>query len=203
MTWVSEVVPSSVSQLERVSCQSATSCLAVGIGASGPVQVGGAILTTSDGGTTWTSAAVPSDSGALEGVTCVPTTTICFVSGVSLDAVTNGVGVGGLLRQPVLRCQASGRHLQSPVRAPSRPPPWRDGLGHRVTSTAIRSRAIRSRAILGEVFAPAAAVVATSSPTTAVPGASTGGGQIFASGDGGSTWTEQVVPAQSAEVADL
>ena len=197
----------------RVSCQSATSCLAVGIGASGPVQVGGAIVTTANGGSTWTASDVPSDSGALEGVTCLPATTICFVSGVSLDALTNGQSTVGLTFGFIGATSGANAGATAGGSADAgagssttaiEATALAGRLGHRVTSVALRAKAIRDRAVFGVVFAPAAANVPPSSTTTVssdtTPG---GGGQIFASGDGGSTWTEQVVPAQSAVVADL
>ena len=225
-TWVAQVAPSSAAQLARVTCPSVTSCLAVGIGVSRTNPFAPAIATTSDGGATWQSATLPSDAGELAGLACVPTTTICFASGISLDAI--GGGGGGLalglgaetpiavagsgasasasasasaaVRRhrravgipPPVPCERARRRgrCDSRIRraSPCRDDPARQGdpePGHLRRRVPCRRRRRHDHDVRSAI-------------------ASTGGGgQIFASGDGGSTWTEQVVPAQTALVASL
>ena len=84
VTWISEVVPSDVSDLLGVACQSATKssdCLAVGNYSNGttlsPVVIG-----TPDNGSTWTSMGSPNTNGALDGVAC-PDLAQCVVVGGS------------------------------------------------------------------------------------------------------------------------
>jgi len=80
---VSATYPGSA-RLAGVAYPTTSDCTAVGylFGAAGTT---GAILTTTDGGTTWTEEAVPSGVGSIDGIAC-PSTSSCTAVGPENDA---------------------------------------------------------------------------------------------------------------------
>ena len=80
-TWANRTVPAGLGSLSGVACPSASECTAVG-GTSntngGPAS--GAIIATTDGGTTWRGQTIPSGVAYLRGVAC-PSTSGCTAVG--------------------------------------------------------------------------------------------------------------------------
>jgi photosystem II stability/assembly factor-like uncharacterized protein len=84
--WDLEGVEGGSGVLRSVSCESATSCVAIGPNpaVAQDLQSGAFEVTTNDGGRNWTSASTPPSSGALDVITCV--------RGSSCDAVGSSFG---------------------------------------------------------------------------------------------------------------
>lgn len=85
--------PSFVSDLQGISCPSASVCIAVG---QNPNQFG-SIITTTDGGSSWSGQTVPTGIEQRYGISCIPTTTCVAVgmTSTSTGAVLTTTSGGG------------------------------------------------------------------------------------------------------------
>ena len=82
-TSTNQPVPSGTTELDDVTCPSATVCQAVGYGPGG-----GAVLVTDNGGATWSAQTTPSGVNGLAGISC-PSTSAC--ASVGADSTNGGL----------------------------------------------------------------------------------------------------------------
>jgi photosystem II stability/assembly factor-like uncharacterized protein len=80
-TWTSGAIPTGAQELDEVTCESATDCMAV-TGGSYIEALG--LFTSSNGGMTWTARSVSPSIYALSDVAC-PSTTTCMAVGTGRD----------------------------------------------------------------------------------------------------------------------
>ena len=89
-TWTNDPIPSQVTNLSSIACQSALDCTAVG---------SNDIVSTTDGGSTWTSETAPAPVASLDSVAC-PSTSTCLAVGVGYGSVGGLVVSGANMNAP-------------------------------------------------------------------------------------------------------
>ena len=192
--------PAPVEALFGISCASATTCEAVGDDTSAGA---GAILGTTNGGTTWTRQPVPSGVGDLKGISCVSATTCEAVGWDTLDAgvilgtidggttwssqpVPSGVGgLGGISCASATTCEAVGAGSTAGVI-----------LGTTNGGTTWSLQPVPFGAYYG---------ISCVSATTceAVGGNPSGTGAILGTTNGGTTWASQPAPSGVGGLGDI
>ena len=86
-TWTSQTVPSTAGELHDVSCPTVSDCYTVGGNGESP---GNTVIATTDGGTRWTTQTLPSTAGYLDGIACPSPSTCYAVAPGTLVTTTDG-----------------------------------------------------------------------------------------------------------------
>jgi len=207
-TWKSRTLPKTVEGLDAVSCPTGGDCWAVGSTSTG----GGAIVGSTDGGSTWTSEASPGATTAspnstkviaFGGVSC-PTSTDCWVVGATTantGAVIATADGGHTWRAQNVPTSDDGRSLYGlkSVSCPTSSNCWAVGAttGNTgaVLSSADGGRTWSTQSLPGGIGVLNGVSCATSTACFVVGATASNTGVVLATTDGGSSWSSQTLPS--------
>jgi photosystem II stability/assembly factor-like uncharacterized protein len=192
-SWTPSTLPAQITSVSSISCVPSSSfCIAVGVDGS----TGGVILRTTNGGTTWSSQPVPANEIGLASVSCSSVSdcvaSLDFNSAASLVVSTNGGSTWTPEATPTdgmsVSCGTTSNCVEAGLRSSSS---TTDG-GTKWTS--ITNPSYEFEAV-------------SCAPTTlfCVAGGGTPGssGQVYASTDGGASWTPGVLPSGTQAILGL
>jgi photosystem II stability/assembly factor-like uncharacterized protein len=180
-TWGTQVLPSGVLLLDGVSCPTPTNCWATGVDSNTGFAV---IVATTDGGSSWATQTVPSFNGEIDSilydVSC-PTSTDCWA-----------VGFGDSISPPPVGPSGSSYELALVVATTDGGRTW----------SAQTLPSSYSSGDDGEIFSGIDYLDGVSCPTStdcwAAGFGSDGIGAVAVTTDGGSTWSNQILPSSSS-----
>ena len=130
-TWTRQTIPtipSGLSSLYGISCASTTACETVGYSSTG-----GAVLGTTDGGSTWTSQTIPTSLTGLYGISCA--------SATACEATGSNTSGPAILAQPTAVRPGRARRFRSDpavsVRSPAPRRPSAEATGSNTSGPVI------------------------------------------------------------------
>jgi hypothetical protein len=172
-------LPASMSGPTAISCADDQSCWVTGHAAVDIDHVAGNVAFTTDGGSSWTAVTTPTGIGYLNGISCLNGST---------------TGNGALPTTPVVTTSTA------PASAATAAPAVTTTTAPAVTTTtapAVTTTTVPAVGLAGV----RCTVVGTTANT--LNGARTGHGLVLTTDNGGSTWSNQSVTANSASLMDV